>query len=198
MIPHVEELKQSLPNVKPFKTLNHKFIQQELRAPRSIYKDHGVPPARTVAFIQEIYKYLGCEPKAQGSGKRKEAQRFDLAMKHIDLKAAGATSGSIRALMEDLERQFMEDPRFQIAEELTGQGPPAASTGGALAGDGEGQPAAKLGSSSQRGSPGRSGATGGAGDVSVMACYLGIKAINSRCCIEEQESCSVCEAEGRS
>ena len=117
-------------------------------------------------------------------------------MKYIDLKTAGANNRSIRALMEGLEKQFMEDPEFQIVEELIGQGPPATNTGGALAGDGEGQPAAKLGSSSQRGSPGRSAATGGAGDVSFAACCLEMIAINFRCYIEEQESCSECEGEG--
>lgn len=117
-------------------------------------------------------------------------------MKYIDLKTAGANNRSIRALMEGLEKQFMEDPEFQIVEELIGQGPPATNTGGALAGDGEGQPAAKLGSSSQRGSPGRSAATGGAGDVSFVACCLEMIAINFRCYIEEQESCSDCEGEG--
>ena len=116
-------------------------------------------------------------------------------MKYIDLKTAGANNRSIRLLMEDLEKQFMEGPEFQIAEEI-GQGPPATNTGGALAGDGEGQPAAKLGSSSQRGSPGRSAATGGAGDVSFVACCLEMIAINFRCYIEEQESGSECEGEG--
>ena len=70
--------------------------------------------------MEQGFKELKCEPKKQGAGKRKEAARFDLAMKYIDLKTAGANNRSIRALMEGLEKQFMEDPEFQIVEEAVG------------------------------------------------------------------------------
>ena len=60
--------------------------------------------------MDQGFRELGCEPKKQGAGKRKEAQRFDLTVKHIDLKTAGANNREIRLLMEGLEKQFMEDP----------------------------------------------------------------------------------------
>ena len=39
--------------------------------------------------MEQGFKELKCEPKKQGTGKRKEAQRFDLQMPHIDLRMAG-------------------------------------------------------------------------------------------------------------
>ena len=88
-------------------------------------------PHRTVAFMQQGFKELKCEPKKQGAGKRKEAQRFNLEMDHIDLQKAGQNNADgIRVLMEDLEKQFMEDPEFQqYAEETV-----MAQTGGQTTG----------------------------------------------------------------
>ena len=55
--------------------------------------------------MDQGFKELKCEPKKQGTGKRKEAQRFDLQQNHIDLKEAGQNNADgIRALMEDLEK----------------------------------------------------------------------------------------------
>ena len=74
----IEDIKANLPNTKALKTQSHKYIQNEKRDPRSIYKEGAIDPHRTVSFMDQGFKELKCEPKKQGTGKRKEAQRFDL------------------------------------------------------------------------------------------------------------------------
>ena len=74
----IEDIKANLPNTKALKTQSHKYIQNEKRDPRSIYKEGAIDPHRTVTFMDAGFKELKCEPKKQGTGKRKEAQRFDL------------------------------------------------------------------------------------------------------------------------
>ena len=63
MINVIEGMKANLPNVKPLKTQGHKYIQSVKRAPRSIYKDGSIEPHRTVAFMEQGFKELKCEPK---------------------------------------------------------------------------------------------------------------------------------------
>ncbi len=57
------------------------------------------------------FKELKCEPKKQGPNKQQTAQRFNLTKNHINLEQAGrGNANGIRLLMEELEKQFMEDP----------------------------------------------------------------------------------------
>ena len=114
IIPVIEELKANLPHLAPLHHESNKYIAAQKRADRySIYKEGSVEPRRTMIFMEEGFKELKCEPKKQGAGKRTQTQRFDLQKKHIDLKQAGENNAEgIRALMTELEKQFMEDPEF--------------------------------------------------------------------------------------
>lgn len=61
--------------------------------------------------MSDGFKELKCEPKKTGPGKRQAAQRFNLSQGHINLEKAGrGNADGIRVLMEELEKQFMDDP----------------------------------------------------------------------------------------
>ena len=145
-----------MPNLRPLHHESTKHIQDVKRAERSIYREGSVMPARTMAFMADGFKELKCEPKKLGANKRTQAQRFDLQKNHINLKAAGQNNADgIRSLMTELEKQFMEDPEFQLPEEA----PAPVNTGGALAtgtiGASETAGTGKFGGQTLRGSPTR-------------------------------------------
>ena len=118
IIPVIEELKQNLPNLRPLHHESTKYIQDVKRAERSIYKEGSIEPKRTVAFMEQGFKELKCEPKKQGANNRTHASLFDLQTKHINLKTVGANNADgIRKLMTTLEKQFMDDPEFILPEE---------------------------------------------------------------------------------
>ena len=90
VIPIIEEIKNNLPNVKVFEPASEKYIANQKRNERSIYKfENGAKPAsRSDLIIHDGFKELKCEPKKQGVKQSTAAQRFDLSMEHIDLKQA--------------------------------------------------------------------------------------------------------------